>query len=204
MKLATTLLCYCIFAFSASAEQIAKTILAKHSVVAEQKKNQRKLKRKSAVYAKDFIVTGEQARAQIKFTEGTILTLGADTRFSILEFNHSADHPSPNATLEFVTGAFRVVTGEITKVVRPNFKIKTPLGSIGIRGTDFWGGNLYSKETIDVILLDSEHPIIIENQFGRVVISEPGTGSTLRQGEAPSQPEKWSEQKLKDAVKTIQ
>ncbi|KZN36525.1 hypothetical protein N480_17650 [Pseudoalteromonas luteoviolacea S2607] len=203
MKLITTL-CFCFLSFSVSAEQVAKAMLAKHFVVAEQNKNQRKLKRKSAIYNNDLIVTGDKARAQIKFSEGTILTLGADTQFSVLEFNHGTQHQTPNATLEFVTGAFRVVTGEITKVARPNFKIKTPMGSIGIRGTDFWGGNLYSQETIDVILLDSEHPIIIENQFGRVVITEPGTGSTLRQGEAPSQPEKWSEQKLQDAVKTIQ
>ncbi|TQF70959.1 FecR family protein [Pseudoalteromonas luteoviolacea] len=200
-----SLLVYCCFmCFSISAEQVAKTMLAKHNVVATKDEKLRTLKRKSSIFNNDSIATGKLARAQFRFSEGTILTLGADTQFLVSEFNHGHSQKEPSASFEFVAGAFRVVTGEITKVARPNFKIKTPLGSIGIRGTDFWGGNLYDNESIEVILLDSEHPITIENQFGKVIITEPGTGSTLRIGKAPSKPEKWSNQKLQDAVKTIQ
>ncbi|MCF2858025.1 FecR family protein [Pseudoalteromonas sp. SMS1] len=194
----------CLMCFSVSAEQVAQTILAKHHVVANTQDTSRALKRKSKIFHQDFITTGKLARAQFRFQEGTILTLGADTRFLVADFSYTHAQNTSSASFEFIQGAFRVVTGEITKVARPNFKIKTPLGSIGIRGTDFWGGHLYDTESIEVILLDSEHPLTIENQFGKVVISEPGTGSTLRKGKPPTQPVKWSKQKLQDAVKTIQ
>ncbi|MDK1286636.1 FecR family protein [Pseudoalteromonas umbrosa] len=180
---------------------IAKVILAKEQVTASSPIKERQLKRKSKIYKADTVKTGKHARAQLRFTEGTILTLGENTQFSVNQFEY---RKTSEAHFEFIKGAFRVVTGKITQATNPNFKIKTPMGSIGIRGTDFWGGNLYNAHTIDVILLDSEHPIVIENEFGRVVISTPGTGTTLEMGKPPSQPEKWSEKKLADAVKTIQ
>ena len=76
------------------------------------------------------------------------------------------------------------------------------MGSIGIRGTDFWGGYL-DENKIDVILLSGEHPIIVENEFGRVEISQHGTGVTIEAGKAPSPPYIWSEEKLTRAVNSI-
>ncbi|KZN45240.1 FecR family protein [Pseudoalteromonas luteoviolacea] len=180
---------------------VAKVIIAKEQVTATSPSEERQLKRKAKIYKADTLKTGKHARAQFRFTEGTIVTLGENTQFAVNQFEHKT---TSEAHFEFIKGAFRVVTGEITKVTNPNFKIKTPMGSIGIRGTDFWGGNLYNADTIDIILLDSEHPIVIENEFGRVVISTPRTGTTLEKGKPPSKPEKWSEKKLADAVKTIQ
>ncbi|AOT08515.1 FecR family protein [Pseudoalteromonas luteoviolacea] len=181
--------------------QIAQVILAKEQVSAKSNSIERNLTRKSPVYIADTLKTGKQARAQLRFSDGTILTLGEQTQFIVDQFEHQ---DSSQARFSFLTGAFRVVTGKITKVTNPNFKIKTPMGSIGIRGTDFWGGNLYSADTIDIILLDSEHPLVIENEFGRVNISTSGFGTTLTKGQPPSEPEKWSDKKLQDAVKTIQ
>ncbi|MCG7550385.1 FecR family protein [Pseudoalteromonas sp. Of7M-16] len=181
--------------------QVAKVMLAKKQVTAQSDNQHRDLTRKSPIFIEDALHTGKNARAQVRFSEGTILSLGEQTQFVVNQFEYQQ---SSDASFEFISGAFRIVTGEITKVTNPNFKIKTPMGSIGIRGTDFWGGNLYSEDTIDVILLDSEHPIVVENEYGRVVISKPGMGTTLQKGKAPTAPETWSDKKLQDAVKTIQ
>ncbi|MBQ4839604.1 FecR family protein [Pseudoalteromonas luteoviolacea] len=187
--------------YSFADNQVAKVMLAKKQVTAQSDSHHRNLTRKSPIFIEDALHTGKNARAQVRFSEGTILSLGEQTQFVVNQFEYQQ---SSDASFEFISGAFRIVTGEITKVTNPNFKIKTPMGSIGIRGTDFWGGNLYDEDTIDVILLDSEHPIVVENEHGRVIISKPGMGTTLQKGKAPTTPEVWSDKKLQDAVKTIQ
>ncbi|KID56750.1 hypothetical protein JF50_12635 [Pseudoalteromonas luteoviolacea] len=196
------LLSFILFSSASLADaQVAKVMLAKEQVLATSGSVERSLSRKSPIYRADILKTGKNARAQFRFSDGTILSLGEHTQFIVDQFEHET---VSEAHFEFIQGAFRVVTGQITQVTNPDFKIKTPMGSIGIRGTDFWGGNLYSEDTIDVILLDSEHPLVVENEYGRVTISPPGLGTTLTFGKPPSKPEKWSDKKLQDAVKTIQ
>ena len=197
------LIAICVFtSFSAlSAEVIGKVVITKNKVHAEQSSEQRVLKRRSNIFAKDTITTGEQARAQFRLDDGTLFTLGEDSELKMSNYQFAENKPA-KAEFELIKGVFRSVTGKITQVNNPNFVVNTPMGSIGIRGTDFWGGYL-DENKIDVILLSGEHSIIVENEFGRVEISEHGTGVTIESGKAPTQPYAWSKQKLARAVETI-
>ncbi len=186
---------------SVLANDIGQVVIAKKHVEAQRAQALVPLERKSPVVKKDNVITGEQARAQIRLQDGTLFTLGENTQLLIDEYLFS-DTEKPTALFRLTTGVFRAVTGKITQVQKPNFKVETPLGSIGIRGTDFWGGYL-DEDKIDVILLSGEHPIIIENEFGRSVITQPGTGVTIEANQAPGEPRTWSEQKLARAVATI-
>ena len=96
-----------------------------------------------------------------------------------------------------------MVTGAITKTSNPNFTVNTPIGSIGVRGTDFWSGNLNNDESIDVVLLESEHTVEVSNQYGKVVLTQTGEGTTLLPNKPPLSPRKWPQQKLNRALKTV-
>lgn len=148
-----------------------------------------------------MVTTGEKARAQFRLEDGTIFTLGEKSELLIGKYLFK-ETEQPSASFELVKGVFRAVTGKITQTTRPNFKVKTPLGVIGIRGTDFWGGYL-EEDKIDVLFIDGEHSIVIENEFGTVELTEHGTGITIEKGKAPTQPKKWPQKKVDKAVATI-
>ena len=154
------------------------------------------------IEAGDRLTTGAEARVVLRMNEGSVVTLGGDTQVVFSEWQYQEDSDSNSGKMEFVEGAFRFVTGLITKQVKPDLQVQTPAGTIGIRGTDFWGGYL-EADVLDVVLLDGEHALAISNSAGEVVIPEPGLGVSVVAGESPQAPKVWSDEKLARAVKTI-
>ena len=76
------------------------------------------------------------------------------------------------------------------------------MGTIGIRGTDFWGG-FYFSQALDVALLGGKG-IYIENAAGLVEITQQGDGSTVRSAnELPLPPTHWGDKKLDAAKQSI-
>jgi len=91
----------------------------------------------ATVSNKDKISTGKNAKAQIKFTDGTVFTLGKNTSFNIDEF--SMEPSKEKAEFSMTKGLFKTITGTISKINPNQFKLKTKSASIGIRGTIFLG-----------------------------------------------------------------
>ncbi|MCY7294572.1 FecR family protein [Alteromonas sp. a30] len=190
--------------FSLQAETdsaIGQVITVKKKVEAQRQESVIPLKRKSTLQQKDIVNTGEEARSQFRLKDGTLFTLGENSSLVIDTYLYS-EEAQPSASFELVKGVFRAITGKITKMKDPSFNVKTPLGSIGIRGTDFWGGYL-KPDQIDILFIDGEHPISIENEYGKVELLQPGQGTTIMPGKAPSKPKVWPKSKVDWAVSTI-
>ncbi len=156
----------------------------------------------SLVLSGDRIITGRNARVVLKMTDGTEITLGADTEFAINAYHYSKPKKQGSASLELIHGVFRAVTGAIGKLKGRDFKVKTSAGIIGIRGTDFWGG-FYFSQALDVALLGGKG-IYVENAAGRIEISNIGDGSTIQNNDtAPSAPIHWGDKKLNAAKQSV-
>ena len=183
-------------------KEVAQIIAKQKQVSVLREAEQFAGKRKTPLLVEDKVITGEKARAQIKFIDGTLTTLGADSEMLIEEFSWSKDRPDPKAEFRLIKGVFRTVTGAITKVTRPDYKVHTPVGSIGIRGTDFWGGYL-DGDAIDVLFVGGEHEIVVSNEYGTTVLKKPGQGTTIKAGQAPGKAKVWPKDKVARAVKTI-
>jgi hypothetical protein len=98
----------------------------------------RVLIKNAKVYVKDRINTGAKARLEIRFHDGSVITLGGNTNVSIAEFHHGEGDEGTHATLKLVGGAFHAAVESLLDVRRKtDFKIQTPLGMIGVRGTRF-------------------------------------------------------------------
>lgn len=197
-------LCYLLFVFPliASAEQIAQVLVSvggNHVLRAGQQVN---LQRAMPVEIGDELNTGAAARLVVKFNDGTVLTLGENTQLLLKDWQFKSKEQDNHAGFTLAAGVFRMITGAITQQQNPDLNIETPIGAIGVRGTDFWGGYL-DADAIDVILLEGEHKIEVSNALGSVLIASPGYGVTMKQGAAPAQPIKWGSQKLQRAVQTI-
>lgn len=159
-------------------------------------------KRKASLIEFDTINTAAESKASVKFNDGTVTTLGSNSELLIKNYDWTEGSKTPAAEFELVKGVFRTVTGLITKVNNPKFIVNTPMGSIGIRGTDFWGGYL-DEDAIDVLFVEGEHEIVVTNEFGTTVLTKPGQGTTIKAGQAPTDAKTWPQSKVDRAVKTI-
>ncbi len=88
-----------------------------------------------ALHNGDVLNTGSSGFAVIKFVDGTKMTLRPNTQFVIN--NVSVKKDEENAFFSLLRGGFRAITGTISKLSPQAFKVKTPVATIGIRGTEF-------------------------------------------------------------------
>jgi hypothetical protein len=164
--------------------------------------NQQTVHRGTQLLEGDRIQTGDNARVVMKMIDNAILTLGANSELRIHHYIYQSTQRQGSASLELLKGALRSVTGLIGKTPKKDFKVRTAVATIGIRGTDFWVGTLFGNAT-DVALFNG-NAIFVENQAGRVEINIPGYGTTVKANDMPpSPPRKWGIEKFKAAMASV-
>jgi len=133
----TTLLCVSFYA-QANTTAAGKTILARGAVVAidATSDQQRSLKRRDTVYGVDRITTGEKSKAQFSMSDGGLIALKENSVLNIANYDFDAVTQQGSASIELIKGGLRSISGVIKKN-GGSYNVKTPVGSIGIRGTHF-------------------------------------------------------------------
>jgi len=85
----------------------------------------------------DTIVTEKDGKAQLKFNDKTVITLGINSNFKIEEYFEDAK--APKAKFKIGEGTFKALTGAMGKINPEGFKLETKTATIGIRGTGILG-----------------------------------------------------------------
>lgn len=86
------------------------------------------------VFLGDLIRTSTGGSAQILFEDGTKLVVGPGSALTIEDYLLRADGSAGKMVIGALAGTFRFATGNAAK---DRYSIKTPSGTIGIRGTEF-------------------------------------------------------------------
>ncbi len=107
----------------------------------------RALNKGDAIEVGDVIVTGDKARVQLLMADGAKVALRAGTRWRIDEFampptvgtpaQASVVNANGKSVASLLKGGFRTQTGTIGKTDRAAYEVRTPIGTLGIRGTDY-------------------------------------------------------------------
>lgn len=95
----------------------------------------------------DVVVTGAQARAQLLMADGAKIALRAGSRLRIDALTLPAAVSAPgqatavakdgSSIATLLKGGFRTATGSIGKADPAAYAVRTPVGVLGIRGTDY-------------------------------------------------------------------
>lgn len=158
----TTLLCVSFYS-QASTTAAGKTILARGAVLATDAEStqQRALKRRDVVYGVDKITTGEKSKAQFSMADGGLIALKENSELNIANYEFDKATQQGSASIELIKGGLRSISGVIKKN-GGSYNVKTPVGSIGIRGTHFElqlvGADMY------VAVWDGAIDLTLENQ----------------------------------------
>lgn len=88
--------------------------------------------------AGETIATAADGRVQLKFRDGATLSLNPSSRFRVDDYRYSGQPAQENrGFFSLLRGGFRTVTGLIGKQYREQYRVKTSVATIGIRGTVF-------------------------------------------------------------------
>ena len=137
-----TILASLACAQSAHAAEAGSVIFARGSVMAERAPPVA-LAKGDAVLEQDTIVTGAASRAQLLMLDGAKIAVRPDSRLVIEEY--AWEEPAAAAVttrddasvMNLVKGGFRTITGAIGKDDPSAYEVRTPVGVLGIRGTDY-------------------------------------------------------------------
>ncbi|HIJ91262.1 MAG: FecR family protein [Desulfobulbaceae bacterium] len=99
----------------------------------------RTLTKDAPVFNGDIISTGPNSRVRIIFSDEGVIFLRPSTRFVIDSYKHTGNSQQDESKFSLVKGGFRSVTGAIGQANKEKVRIKTPVATIGIRGTDHEG-----------------------------------------------------------------
>ena len=94
---------------------------------------------KEQVLLNDQVSTGAASRLQIMLLDRSVFTVGANARIAIDRFVYDPARNSRASGVSVAKGAFRFMSGRGTGKPSGPVSVRTPVASIGIRGTIFEG-----------------------------------------------------------------
>lgn len=152
------------------------------------------------VFLNEVVSTGEAARLELTFADYTRLTLGGKTKLTLdrYVFNSAAG----SGTIRFgVFGAFRFISGQVSKLATSDVSVATSVATLGIRGTEFWGGPI-DNQALGVFLIEGN--VSVSNALGEQILSQPGQGTNIATpGGVPGPVTFWPQDRINRALATV-
>lgn len=141
----------------------------------------RSLATSSRIYSGDLIRTGRSAAVQLRFNDGTLLSLKENTQFRVDEYEHNAEtNTLSKAFYSLLKGGFRSVTSLLSKNNKRAYRVSTAMATIGIRGTDFevtlCEGVCPGASATGLHLEVHEGTIVVNNQAGEFEMTRGDVG----------------------------
>ena len=151
----------------------------------------RKLEKDAVFFVTDRITTEAGSSVKLLFDDNTNFDIGNESELVVDKFAYHKPAETNSFSSRILKGTFRFVTGLIAKEKPEDMEVKTTVAIIGIRGTQVIGETTSTSATI--ILLEPEDKsrkssIQVANQFGSVIIDEPGYGTEIPDEHSPPSP----------------
>jgi len=154
---------------SLAESEIGKTAVVVRTVTGTLATEVRQLVVNDGVAQNELIATAADAASEIEFVDGTKLTLGPRARVVLDKFVYDPDPSKGAFFLSVSEGVFRFVTGTMA---HQSYSIKTPNGTVGVRGTVF---NM-------LVFSDSSIVQVVDGEVSGTAAD--GTPRTFRRGES--------------------
>ena len=99
------------------------------------------------VLVEDFVITGDASRAQLMMIDGARVAIRPNSRLQVEEYVYAGEQAAPgsavitsddnSSVINLIKGGFRTITGAIGKEDPSDYEVRTAVGVLGIRGTNF-------------------------------------------------------------------
>ena len=129
----------------------------------------------SPIFQGDVIETGSGATVGVVFIDTTTFSLGEDGRMVMDELVFDPESNEGTSSFSVVQGVFSFVSGQIAKSGAEAMTVRTPVATIGIRGTRVAGQAAAEGEVNTITLLVNEDGTVgelaVSNDAGTIVLN---------------------------------
>ena len=128
------------------------------------------------VFENEVIKTGIDSKSQLLFRDETALTVGPNSEVTLDKFVYNPNGNS-SVSVRATRGVFRFVSGSLPSTA---YEIKTPAGTLGVRGSI---GEFAILNDLTVVLHILEGSFLFDGKLyvaGQVLIIRPGQAPELR------------------------
>lgn len=179
---AVMMLC-CGTALAQDPKPIGKTAAVQRDVKASTGAQWNPLKAGDTLVFKESIAAGDRSAARANLIDGTILTVGANSKLTLDEFVLADGGAKPAVVTRLAQGVLRFVTGTMPKDA---YSIRTATAIAGVRGTVF---DLLIEPDGATDIYVEEGSVLFSNLAGASVTVTPGLASRVdAQSGRPSEP----------------
>ncbi|MEC9368008.1 MAG: FecR domain-containing protein [Pseudomonadota bacterium] len=172
---------------AAAEGDIGKTVAIKNEVTATLSDSPRKLAKGDVIHQNELISTTAESEGEFVLADDTKLAVGPNSKLALDAFIYDpAKKSGGQVVINASQGAFRFISGKSQKSA---YQIKTPVASIGVRGTIFDG---YVNDDGEIALLLVQGEVDVCGQPGSCRrLRQIGSFFHIRQGGIISGPLKW-------------
>lgn len=118
----------------------------------------------ATVYGGDKLVTGPDARIEVRFVDNARIAIGPGSEFRVDEYRF--DSGGERSFFTLARGVIRQISGAIGKRNHDDYRLTTPTGVLAIRGTEF-----VARETVCPCLDDRQAGLAVDVIAGRVEVT---------------------------------
>ncbi len=145
---------------------------------------QRPLTKGAEISNGDTIRTGDGGRAQLRFSDGAMVSLQPETEFRVDNYQYSGKPDGQErGFFSLLKGGLRTITGFVGRSSRDNYKVTTGVATIGIRGTEYAAGLNSAGDVLDVAT--GEGLVEVCNAAGCILLAGGESGTVLGAQRAP-------------------
>lgn len=148
------------------------------------------LKEGDVIYQDDVIETGADSAVGLVLADKSTFSLGAKGRMVLDEMIYDPNAGDGKSAIAVLSGTFSFVSGQIAKANPDGMQIKTPVATLGIRGTT-GHGSVEGENTAIALVADPDGQvgeIIVTNGAGISVLNQPLMMSTITGAFQPPSP----------------
>src|SRR5690606_5375131 len=157
----------------------------------------------------DTVQTTDSGRAQLRFSDGGYISLQPNTQFRVDEYNYEGKTDGKEkGFFSLLKGGLRAITGAVGHTNKENYRVNTPVATIGIRGTEFlaqYDGKLLVKVGNGAVFMSNSigNLVLFSGQSGEVSDEnsqpeysneEPSVTAAGPQGNTPGEVEEQNQQ----------
>ena len=154
--------------------EIGKVLALTGQVSAEYGGTSRTLQTGDPVYEGEIIKASAGSNAQFQFRDDTLLSVGDNSSITLDKFVYDPTHN--DLSFRMMEGTFKIVTGKIADNHPEHFQLKSPLATIGIRGTTTLSVIGPDGEKHGAELVHPGHALTIQDGAGEMrLVTESGT-----------------------------
>jgi hypothetical protein len=146
------------------------------------------------VHRGDTIVTG-RGKAKVALSDGSILSIGENTRLQISHF--TSPDANPTVRLNLLSGVLRPLVSRTTST--GSFEVETQTAIAAVRGTE-WLMEATADNTAVALLRGRVAVSSRDDRRASVLLRSPGQGTDVARGQPPKPPVPWGRQRLADLL----